>query len=98
MAKVWLAKFQGLPKHIFHRHLKETEWRHRHANRPCIMPTAKPAQLGMILLENWTRFPTQIFVIDLLNVLYYVTYHNQPSKFNGSTNTRMGTTIMLMDS
>ena len=27
MAKVRLAKFKGLPKHTFHLHLKETEWR-----------------------------------------------------------------------
>ena len=35
MAKVRLAKFKGLPKHTFHLHLKETEWRynHRHENR-----------------------------------------------------------------
>ena len=35
MAKVRLAQFKGLPKHTFHLHLKETEWRynHRHANK-----------------------------------------------------------------
>ena len=27
MAKVRLAKFKGFPKHTFHLHLKETEWR-----------------------------------------------------------------------
>ena len=27
MAKVRLAKFRGLPKHTFHLHLKQTEWR-----------------------------------------------------------------------
>jgi transposase len=27
MAKVRLSKFKGLPKHTFHLHLKETEWR-----------------------------------------------------------------------
>ena len=30
MAKVRLAKFKGLPKHTFHLHLKETEWRFNH--------------------------------------------------------------------
>ena len=30
MAKVRLAKFKGLPKHTFHLHLKETEWRYNH--------------------------------------------------------------------
>ena len=35
MAKVRLAQFKGLPKHTFHLHLKETEWRynHRHDNK-----------------------------------------------------------------
>ena len=35
LAKVRLAKFKGLPKHTFHLHLKETEWRynHRHTNK-----------------------------------------------------------------
>ena len=32
MAKVRLAKFKGLPKHTFHLHLKETEWRYNHRN------------------------------------------------------------------
>ena len=34
-AKVMLSKFKGLPKHSFHLHLKETEWRynHRHSNK-----------------------------------------------------------------
>ena len=34
MAKVRMTKFKGLPKHTFHLHLKETEWRynHRHSN------------------------------------------------------------------
>jgi transposase-like protein len=30
MAKVRMAKFKGLPKHTFHLHLKETEWRYNH--------------------------------------------------------------------
>ena len=30
LAKVRLAKFKGLPKHTFHLHLKETEWRYNH--------------------------------------------------------------------
>lgn len=30
MAKVRLSKFKGLPKHTFHLHLKETEWRYNH--------------------------------------------------------------------
>jgi transposase-like protein len=30
MAKVRLAKFKGVPKHTFHLHLKETEWRFNH--------------------------------------------------------------------
>ncbi len=35
LAKVRLAKFKGLPKHTFHLHLKETEWRYnyRHSNK-----------------------------------------------------------------
>lgn len=35
LAKVRLSKFKGLPKHTFHLHLKETEWRynHRHSNK-----------------------------------------------------------------
>ena len=35
LAKVRLAKFKGLPRHTFHLHLKETEWRynHRHADK-----------------------------------------------------------------
>ena len=32
MAKVRLSKFKGLPKHTFHLHLKETEWRYNHRN------------------------------------------------------------------
>ena len=40
LAKVRLAKFKGLPRHAFHLHLKETEWRynHRHANKYKIRP------------------------------------------------------------
>ena len=30
LAKVWLTKFKGLPRHTFHLHLKETEWRYNH--------------------------------------------------------------------
>ena len=30
LAKVRLSKFKGLPKHTFHLHLKETEWRDNH--------------------------------------------------------------------
>ena len=30
LAKVRLAKFKGLPRHTFHLHLKETEWRYNH--------------------------------------------------------------------
>ena len=30
MAKVRMAKFKGVPKHTFHLHLKETEWRFNH--------------------------------------------------------------------
>ena len=39
MAKVRLAKFKGLPKHTFHLHLKETEWRynHRASDKPKIL-------------------------------------------------------------
>ena len=35
LAKVRLAKFKGLPRHTFHLHLKETEWRYnnRHADK-----------------------------------------------------------------
>ena len=32
LAKLRLAKFKGLPKHTFHLHLKETEWRYNHRN------------------------------------------------------------------
>lgn len=34
LAKVRLSKFKGIPKHTFHLHLKETEWRfnNRHSN------------------------------------------------------------------
>ncbi len=34
-AKVRPTKFKGLPKHTFHLHLKETEWRYnnRHSNK-----------------------------------------------------------------
>ena len=39
MAKVRLVKFKGLPKHTFHLHLKETEWRynHRASNKPKLL-------------------------------------------------------------
>lgn len=39
MAKVRLAKFKGLPKHTFHLHLKETEWRYnnRASNKPKLL-------------------------------------------------------------
>lgn len=39
MAKVRLAKFKGVPKHTFHLHLKETEWRfnHRGSNKVRIL-------------------------------------------------------------
>ncbi len=30
MAKVLLVKFKGVPKHTFHLHLEETEWRFNH--------------------------------------------------------------------
>lgn len=30
MTKTRLAKFKGLPRHTFHLHLKETEWRYNH--------------------------------------------------------------------
>ena len=30
LAKVRLTPFKGLPKHTFHLHLKETEWRYNH--------------------------------------------------------------------
>ncbi len=35
-----LAKFKGLPKHTFHLHLKETEWRynHRASDKPKMLP------------------------------------------------------------
>ena len=35
LAKVRLAKFKGLPGRTLHLHLKETEWRYNHADRPC---------------------------------------------------------------
>ncbi len=39
MAKVQLAKLKGLPKHTFHLHLKDTEWRynHRAADKPKLL-------------------------------------------------------------
>ena len=39
VAKVWLVKFKGVPKHTFHPHLKETEWRfnNRHSNKVRIL-------------------------------------------------------------
>jgi transposase len=39
MANVRLAKFKGLPKHTFHLHLKETEWRYnnRASNKPKLL-------------------------------------------------------------
>ncbi len=39
LAKVRLSKFKGLPKHTFHLHLKETEWRYnnRHSNKHKIL-------------------------------------------------------------
>ena len=43
LAKVRLTQFKGLPKHTFHLHLKETEWRYNH--RPTV-PTQEPAQLS----------------------------------------------------
>ena len=43
LAKVRLTQFKGLPKHTFHLHLKETEWRYNH--RPTV-PTQEPAQLN----------------------------------------------------
>jgi len=46
MAKVRLAKFKGLPKHTFHLHLKETEWRYNHRSSP------KPKLLLRYLREN----------------------------------------------
>lgn len=45
-AKVRLAKFKGLPKHTFHLHLKETEWRYN--NRA----SDKPRLLQRYLREN----------------------------------------------
>ena len=40
LAKVRLAKFKGLPRHTFHRHRKETEWRfnHRKADKHKTLP------------------------------------------------------------
>ena len=35
LAKVRLTQFKGLPKHTFHLHLKETEWRYK----PIATPT-----------------------------------------------------------
>ena len=50
LAMVRLAKFKGLPRRIFHLHIKETEWRYNHADRYKI-PPAEPAQLGKTLLQ-----------------------------------------------
>ena len=36
LAKVRLTKFKGLPRHTFHLHLKETEWRYWPAR--CFVP------------------------------------------------------------
>ena len=46
MAKVRLAKFKGLPKHTFHLHLKETEWRYNYR------ASDKPKLLIRYLREN----------------------------------------------
>ena len=49
LAKVRLTKFKGLPKHTFHLHLKETEWRynHRHANKyRCLLQYLRKNPLG----------------------------------------------------
>ena len=39
LAKIRLAKFKGLPKHTFHLHLKETEWRYnnRTSDKPKLL-------------------------------------------------------------
>ena len=47
MAKVRLAKFKGLPKHTFHLHLKETEWRYNHRHD----------DIGKILLKYLRQKP-----------------------------------------
>ena len=52
MAKVRLAKFKGVPKHTFHSHLKEIEWRYnnRHSNKRKILfllSRRKSPHLGM---------------------------------------------------
>ena len=54
LAKVRLAKFKGLPRHTFHLHLKETEWRynHRQTNKYQTLLQylrGKPSQLGKTL-------------------------------------------------
>lgn len=41
MAKVRLAKFKGLPKHTFHLHLKETEWRFNQRGSKKVRPLLK---------------------------------------------------------
>ena len=41
MAKVRLAQFKGLPKHTFHLHLKETEWRYNQRWTPKFGQVAK---------------------------------------------------------
>ena len=46
LAKVRLAEFKGLPKHTFHSHLKETEWRYKHRT------SQKPKLLLTYLREN----------------------------------------------
>ena len=49
LAKVRLTQCKGLPKHTFHLHLKETEWRynHRHANKyRCLRPSLRKNPLG----------------------------------------------------
>ena len=52
LAKVRLTKFKGVPKHTFHLHMKETEWRYNYSledkyKNPVTIPQRKTNQLGM---------------------------------------------------
>ena len=59
LAKVRLTKFKGLPRHTFHLHLKETEWRynHRRADKyKCLLQYLRKNP------QRWTPSFGQVFV------------------------------------
>ena len=59
LAKVRLTKFKGLPKHTFHLHLKETEWRynHRRADKyKCLLQYLRP-RVSTAVPPCWSARP-----------------------------------------